>query len=124
MLIHVAFIVYSWYHYHHGIFTIFLQHFYVFCSISFGCCMAILLMFFYSLETADPCHTCHGAFRVCFMLIYITYCSILPMFVPLTIAWLLMQSLCFFIRFVKSPKKAAPTGEAHKIHNPYMLDNS
>jgi hypothetical protein len=33
------------------------------------------------------------AFRICYVLIYITYCSILPM---LTIAWLLMQSLCFY----------------------------
>jgi len=44
-----------------------------------------------------PCPTCHEAFRVCNMLIYITNCSILPMFILicfLTIAWLLMQPLC------------------------------
>jgi hypothetical protein len=35
-------------------------------------------IFFSSLQPADPYPTCHEAFRICYVLIYITYCSILP----------------------------------------------
>ena len=120
LLIHVAFIIYNhrstcsvrWYHYYHAIFAISLQDY----------INHVILLPTY------PCPTCHEAFRVCNMLIYITNCSILPMFILicfLTIAWLLMQSHCSFYQICRSRYvNVVPTGEAYKNHKPYMLDDS
>ena len=66
----------------------------------------ILITLFCSLHI----HVLHvmRPFELCNMLIYITNCSTLPMFILicfLTIAWLLMQPLCVFIRSLEAIKK-------------------